>query len=74
MAIGIDSIPLLEREYAKALSLGDKKRAAAIKAQAELILGAAAPPVFKADSGTFQAVPGLFSKDTGTLPDDPGRF
>ena len=74
MAIGVNSIPLLEKEYAKALSLGDKKRAAAIRAQAEAILGAEAPPVFQADSGTFQAEPGLFSQDTGTLPNDPGRF
>jgi hypothetical protein len=74
VAIGVNSIPLLEKEYAKALSLGDKKRAAAIRAQAEAILGAEAPPVFQADSGTYQAVPGLFSTDTGTLPNDPGRF
>lgn len=74
MSIGPNSIPLLEKEYAKALSLGDKTRAAAIKAQAEAILGAEAPAVFQADSGTYQAVPGLFSTDTGTLPNGSGRF
>jgi hypothetical protein len=74
VAIGVNSIPLLEREYARALSLGDKKRAATIRAQAEAILGTEAQPVFQADSGTFQAEPGLFSADTGTLPNDSGRF
>lgn len=74
MNIGLSSISFLEREYAKALSLGDKKRAEGIKAQAEAILNAAAPDKFRADSGTYQAEPGFFLRDTGTVEPNQGRF
>lgn len=74
MNIGLSSLKFLEREYAKALSLGDKKRATSIKAQAEAIINAATPDRLRADSGTYQAEPGFFLRDTGTVENDPGRF
>ena len=74
MNIGTASLPMLNLQYAQALSLGQPKRAAQIKAQADAILAAEQPEVINLNSGTFQATPGFFATSTGTLPNATGLF
>lgn len=68
------SLKLIRLEYAKALSVGDKAKADALKAQGDLMVQSKQPPQESFNSGTYQAVPGFFTQDTGTLPNDTGRF
>lgn len=74
MNIGTASLPMLNLQYAQALSLGQAKRAAQIKAQAEAIIAASQPTTVNLNSGTFQAEPGFFDTSTGTLPNATGLF
>jgi hypothetical protein len=74
MNIGTASLPMLNLQYAQAISLGQAQRAAQIKAQADAIIAANQPAQVNLNSGTFQAEPGFFSTDTGTLPNETGRF
>jgi hypothetical protein len=68
------SLKMIRLEYARALSVGDKEKADALKAQGDAMVKAKQPPEQSFNSGTFQAVPGFFTQDTGTLPNGTGRF
>lgn len=68
------SLNLIKLDYARAVSVGDKKTAETLKAQGEAITKSLQPEKVVSNSGTYQAEEGFFVTSTGTLPNESGRF